>query len=114
MKANEKIQSSAVALRSPPDDADVPILALSTLVQGLSSPQARGFLDEAQQTGDLDAFLAVLGRWLIGHRSDGTTLLVVVELPLDVQDTPDAAQLLELVAAARVQAEEGPPDLTSL
>jgi hypothetical protein len=112
MQANEKIQKTAIALRSPKDGADGPELALSTLVQGLTQPSARAYLDEAQSSGELDAFMGVLGRWILGHRSDDQQLLAVIELPRD-RDLPPGT-ILHRVDEAKAAALAGPPDLSQL
>lgn len=122
MQANEKIQQTAIALRSPKDGADGPELALSTLVQGLTSPTAQGWLDEAQADGELDAFMEVLGRWIMGHRSDDQPVLVVIEMPRGRRRTNQnaweleipAATILHRVAEAFDVAMAGPPDLSQL
>jgi hypothetical protein len=109
MKANEKIDQSAVAMRSPKDDAETPELALATLVQGLTAPAAREWMAAAQDTGELDQFMEVLARWIIGHRSDDQPLLAIVELPRG-KELP-AGTILHRVAEARDIALAPPPAL---
>jgi hypothetical protein len=112
MKASEKIQQTAVSMRSPKDDAEAPELALSTLVQGLSAPAARQYLDAAQEDGELDSFMEVLARWIIGHRSDDASLLAVIELPRNEAQSLPAGTILHRVEEARKIALGPPPDLT--
>lgn len=109
MKASEKIQQTAISMRSPKDDAEAPELALSTLVQGLTAPAARGYMEQAQETGELDAFMEVLARWIIAHRSDDQPLLVVIEVPRG-RELP-AGSILHKVEEAKKVAEGPPPDL---
>lgn len=111
MKANEKIHETAIAMRSPKDGAEAPELALSTLVQGLSSAAAQAYMQEAQESGELDEFMGVLGRWILGHRSDDVGLLVVVELPRG-RDLPHGT-ILARVDEAKAVALGPVPDLTS-
>lgn len=110
MKASEKIKQTAIAMRSPKDDAEGPELALATLVQGLTTPTAQGWIEEAQEGGELDAFMEVLARWIIGHRSDDASLLAVVELPRN-KELP-AGTILHRVEEAKAVAMGPPPDLT--
>jgi hypothetical protein len=110
MKASEKIHQTAVAMRSPQDGADGPELALSTLVQGLTTPTARGWIEAAQEQGELDEFMEVLARWIIAHRSDDASLLAIVELPRG-RDLP-AGTILHRVDEAKAVALGPPPDLT--
>lgn len=111
MKATEKIQQTAIELRSPKDGAEGPELVLATLVQGLTTPSAQATLQEFQASGELDRFLATLGRWLTAHRSDDCDILAVIELPRD-RELPDAT-ILNRVAEGRQLALEGPPDLST-
>ena len=110
MKASEKIQQTAIEMRSPKDDAEGPELALATLVQGLTTPQAQGWISSAQESGELDEFMEVLARWIIGHRSDDATLLAIVELPRN-RELPTAT-VLHKVEEARAVALGPPPQLT--
>jgi len=110
MTASEKIHSTAVAMRSPSGDAEGPQLALATLVQGLTTETARGWIDAAQASGELDQFMEVLARWIIGHRSDDMSLLAVVELPRG-HDLPSGT-ILHRVAEAKAAALAPPPELT--
>lgn len=109
MRANEKIQATAVKMRSPKDDAETPELALATLVQGLTAPAAQAYMNAAQEDGELDAFMEVLARWIIAHRSDDVTLLAVVELPRNGELPP--ATILHRVKEAKAVALGPPPDL---
>lgn len=81
MNAAEKINATAVAMRDPDDDAGGPELAIAGITQLLSTPEAKAWIDKAQQDGGLDQFVTVLGRWLIGHRSDEAPLIVCLEVP---------------------------------
>ncbi|HJZ00392.1 MAG TPA: hypothetical protein VJ305_06700 [Streptosporangiaceae bacterium] len=112
MLASEKIQETAIALRSPKDGAEGPELALATLVQGLTTPTAQGWIQEAQKDGELDRFMAVLGQWIMGHRSDDRPLLVTIEMPRG-HELP-AGTILHRVEEARQVALAGPPDLSQL
>jgi hypothetical protein len=110
MKANEKIHETAIKMRSPKDGAEAPEMALSTLVMGLGSETARAYMAEAQESGDLDQFMGALARWILGHRSDEASLLVVVELPRN-RDLPPGT-ILARVDEAKVLALGPIPELS--
>lgn len=112
LSAFEKIQRTARSMRSPKDGAGGPELALSTLTQMLSSPQALGWLQGAQEEGALDPFLEVLAVWLCHHRSDDSPLLLVVEVPR-FRELP-SGMVLHRVEQARAIALGPPPDLTTV
>lgn len=112
LSAFAKIQRTARSMRNPKDGAGGPELALSTLTQMLSSPQAQGWLQGAQEEGALDPFLQVLAVWLCHHRSDDSPLLLVVEVPR-YRPLP-AGMILKHVEEARQVALGPPPDLTTI
>jgi len=108
--AFDKIMDTAVSMRDPADGAEGPELAIATLTQALSTPQARDWLEQADDKGDLDPFLHVLAVWLVAHRSDSESMLLIVPVPRN--RTLPAGTILHRVDEAVKVALAPPPDLT--
>ncbi len=105
----DKIMDVARQLRSPKDGAEGPELALAGVMQGLSSPKVRDWLQQACDKGELDPFLYVLAVWLVSLRSDSEDLLIVVPVPRHRELPPGT--LVHYARHALKVAKAPPPDL---
>jgi len=111
MNTADKIQRTVIRMRSPNDDASGPELAIATLVQGLSSPNIREWLQQREEENVLDTFLVALATWLLSHISDAHPVQVIIPMPR-ARGLP-SGQILNLVNQAREIALRPPDDLLS-
>ena len=78
--AAEKVAATLREMSEPSEDAGGLELTFGSLAMGLESalgPELQGH----QESGELDAFVLAITRFLATHRSDTKGRLVVVELP---------------------------------
>ena len=108
----EKIWQTAKALREPRDGAEGMALGIATLCQGLSSPQARTYLEGLSDSGELDPLLHALSVWLAGHIGDDNEMLLIVPVPRHRPLKPGA--LLHRCEMAREIALAPPPDILKM
>lgn len=78
--AAEKIRHTLKEMSEPGEDAGALELTLGSVAMGLEGGLDEQ-LEQSQATGELDAFVLSLTRWIAMHRSDSAQMLLVVEVP---------------------------------
>lgn len=107
--AYDKIMDTAKQLRSPRDGAEGAELALSSVMQGVTSAKGRSWLEQMDNEGELDAFLYAVAVWLVAHVSDDNEMLLVIPVPRNRHLPPGT--LVHRTRTARDIALGPPPDL---
>jgi hypothetical protein len=98
--AAEKVESTLRELSRPDDDAGELELSLASVAMAMERGLAEK-LAEQQASGELDAFMLSLTRFLAMHRSDDARALIVVELPR--RELPSGTRLHLLDQAIEAQ-----------
>jgi hypothetical protein len=78
--AADKIIDTLREMSQPDESASEMELTLATMALGMLSTMGEQ-IQQAQDAGELDAFVLTLSRWIAAHRSDGEKLLLVLEVP---------------------------------
>lgn len=109
MTGAEKVKATLHAFTNVDDDADALQLTLASVAMGLESQE--GFIstmEENQASGELDAFVLALTRWIATHRSDDAEQLLVIEIPRG-QRIPNGTLLARCERAAEESRNIGSP-----
>jgi hypothetical protein len=97
--AAEKVAATLREMSEPSEDAGGLELTFGSLAMGLEAalgPELQGY----QESGELDAFVLAIARFLATHRSDSKGRLVVVELPPQGSKGLNPVRRLQLLDAA--------------
>jgi hypothetical protein len=97
--AAEKVAATLREMSEPSEDAGGLELTFASLAMGLEGalgPELGGY----QESGELDAFVLAIARFLATHRSDSKGKLIVVELPPQGSRGLNPVRRLQLLDAA--------------
>ncbi len=78
--AREKVEATLRELSKPDEDAGAMQLTLASVAMALENGLGEE-LERAEETGEINAFILGLTRWIASHRGEDSKQLLVVEVP---------------------------------